>query len=63
MLETLAFAALMLWVVFAFDAAAEPSRYSKAHNRPARLTIRNIAVSTVSKLRRCVLVWIRTGTA
>ena len=30
MRETLALAALMTWVVFAFDAAAEPSRYSKA---------------------------------
>ena len=30
MRETLALAVLMLWVVFAFDAAAEPSRYSKA---------------------------------
>jgi hypothetical protein len=28
--ETLAFAALMPWLVFAFGAAAEPSRYSKA---------------------------------
>jgi hypothetical protein len=30
MRETLALAVWMPWVVFAFDAAAEPSRYSKA---------------------------------
>ena len=30
MRKSLALAALMPWVVFAFDAAAEPSRYSKA---------------------------------
>ena len=30
MRETFALAVLMPWVVFAFDAVAEPSRYSKA---------------------------------
>jgi hypothetical protein len=30
MREMLALAVLMPWVMFAFDAAAEPSRYSKA---------------------------------
>jgi hypothetical protein len=33
MRETLALAVLMPWVGFAFDAAAEPSRYSKALQR------------------------------
>jgi hypothetical protein len=51
MREMLALAVLMPWVMFAFDLRL-PNHHdiAKRCNRPAWLTIRNIAASTASKL-------------
>ena len=62
MREMIALAVMVLCVGFAFEAAAEQSRYSKALQQ-ACMSDYNIAASMASKLRRFALAWTRTATA
>ena len=63
MRETFALVVLAPWVVFAFEAVAEPSRYGKALQQACTADYKKYCGEYGIKARRCATAWTRTGTA